>query len=90
MKKFSKAELERRKNDAKDLQNHYLLKEFFAEIEKYCYDNILNVTPDTDKNLKHFALLAQATAMLKGKLERCATLTIEHERKIKEVQNIHE
>ena len=82
--------LAKRKQDAKELMNHYLLKEFFEEIDKYCYSKILSINPNETEELKHFALLAQCNSILKGKLRNCAELMVEHKKELKQARNIHE
>lgn len=69
-------ELQKRKQDAEELLNHYLIKEFFEYQEFKCYNNMINISEigGDEGKLKYFALLGKCTADLHVHLKKCATL----------------
>lgn len=63
---MTKEELLQRKHDAEQLLDHYLIKEYFCDIENVCYDGIINSEGADSRQRERFYLLARAVKLLKS------------------------
>lgn len=90
MKDISNDEKIQRGHDAKELLNHYLIKEFFRDIDRICYDSIVNTKHESGQERDNFYYFAKSSKLLKAIFEQTITAgTFKKEPAIKKIRNIH-
>jgi hypothetical protein len=87
----SKEELIQRSHDAKELLNHYLIKEFFCDIDKICYDGIVSSNADDKQGRENLYFFAKSSKLLKSLFDQTINDGVfKKEFAVKKIRNIHE
>ena len=83
--------LVQRKQDAQALLDHYLIKEFFCDIDKLCYDGIVNSEGAAHEQREQMYLMARAVKLFKQSFQDTLSAgTFQKELVIRKQRNIHE